>query len=189
MEDHAYILDYLPSGRPDERDRRGPVAYGVGEKDFVLFELIPKEGVNLLVGDRVYIGKDADEREKVDRVRGRVQFDEMTHNAQNELPYVLEDIVKADPERFLQVYNEGGPISTRMHSLELLPGLGKKLMKAILDERRQETFEDFEDLEERVPSLHQPSKIIAKRIEQEIRDETEKYHIYTRPPKRDDDRR
>lgn len=189
MEDHAYILDYLPSGRPDERDRRGPVAYAIGEKDFVLFELSPQEGTNLLVGDRVYIGKDTDKREQIDRVRGRIGFDEMTHNAQNELPYVLEDIVEANPERFLQVYNEGGPISTRMHSLELLPGLGKKLMKAILEERRKSPFENFEDLDERVPSLHQPSKIIAKRIEKEIRDDTEKYHIYTRRPRNDDDRR
>lgn len=189
MEDHAYILDYLPSGRPDERNRRGPIAYAVGAEEFVLFELIPQEGVNLLVGDRVYIGKDTDERDEIERVRGRVHYDDMTHNAQNELPYVLEDIVKSDPERFLNIYNEGGPISTRMHSLELLPGLGKKLMKAILEERRKEPFEDFEDLDERVPSLHQPEKIIAKRIEHEIMDETEKYHIYVRPPKREDDRR
>lgn len=187
MEDHAYILDYLPSGRPDERDRRGPVAYAVGEDDFVLLELIPKEGTNLLVGDRVYVGDD-EEREKIERVRGRVGFEEMTHNAQNELSFVLEEIVERDPDRFLQVYNEGGPISTRMHSLELLPGLGKKLMKGILDERRKEKFDDFEDLEDRVPSLHKPAKILAKRIETEIRDETEKYHIYARPPQRDDRR-
>lgn len=187
MEDHAYILDYLPSGRPDERDRRGPVAYAVGEDDFVLLELIPEEGTNLLVGDRVYVGDD-EQREEIDRVRGRVAFEEMTHNAQNELSFVLEDIVENDPDRFLQVYNEGGPISTRMHSLELLPGLGKKLMKGILDERRKEKFEDFEDLEDRVPSLHKPAKILAKRIETEIMDETEKYHIYARPPQRDDRR-
>lgn len=183
MEEYAYILDYLPSGRPDERDRRGPVAYAVGEDDFVLFELIPQDGVNLLIGDRVYVGKDSDKRDKIDRVRGRVELDEMTHNAQNELSFVLQDIVEGDPERFLQVYNEGGPISTRMHSLELLPGLGKKLMKAVLDERRKQPFEDFEDLEERVPSLHKPSKIIAKRIEKEIRNGSEKYHVYTRPPR------
>lgn len=188
MEDYAYILDYLPSGRPDERNRRGPLAYAVGEEDFVLLELIPKEGVNLLVGDRVYVGKDEDEREKIDRVRGRIPFEEMTHNAQNELSFVLETIVENDPERFLNIYNEGGPISTRMHSLELLPGLGKKLMKAILEERKKEAFEDFEDLEERVPSLHQPTKILAKRIETEIMDETEKYHIYARPPQSDDRR-
>ncbi len=187
MEEYAYILDYLPSGRPDERDRRGPVAYAVGEDDFVLFELIPQEGANMLVGDRVYVGKDSDKRDKIDRVRGRVSLDEMTHNAQNELSFVLEEIVENDPDRFMQVYNEGGPISTRMHSLELLPGLGKKLMKAVLEERRKEPFEDFEDLEERVPSLHKPSKIIAKRIEKEIRDENEKYHVYTRRPR--DERR
>ncbi len=186
MEDYAYILDYLPSGRPDDPGKREPVAYAVGDQDFVLFELVPKAGENLLVGDRVYIGKEIDDREKIERVRGRIHYDDMTHNAQNELPYVLEELVEADEERFLHIYNEGGAISTRMHVLELLPGLGKKLMKAILDERKQGTFESFEDLDERIPALHQPAKLVAKRIELELQDEHEKYHLYARPPKDDD---
>jgi putative nucleotide binding protein len=188
MEDYAYILDYLPSGRPNDRNARGPVAYAAGEDDFILFELTPKEDSNLLVGDRVYVGRDTDKREKIDRVRGRIGFDEMTHNAQNELSYVLQDIVENNEERFLAVYNEGGAISTRMHVLELLPGLGKKLMKKILDERRDHEFESFEDLDERVPSLHNPTEIIAKRIETEINDPSEKYHLFARPADEDSGR-
>ncbi|MDX1611376.1 MAG: DUF655 domain-containing protein, partial [Candidatus Thermoplasmatota archaeon] len=177
MEEHAYILDYLPQGRPDQPSRREPVAYAIGEDQFVLFELIPKPGASLLVGDRVYIGKDQDEREKIDRVRGRIGYDEMTHNAQSEMSYVIEDIVKANEEKYLHIYNEGGAISTRMHVLELLPGLGKKLMNAILDERKKGTFSTFEELDERVGPLHQPAKLIANRIEVEIKDETQKYHL------------
>lgn len=182
MEEHAYILDFLPSGRPDDRNRRGPVAYAVGEDDFVLLELKPKADASLLVGDRVYVGRDEDEREEIEQVRGRIAFEDMTHNAQNELPFVLEEIVEDNEERFLAVYNEGGAISTRMHVLELLPGLGKKLMKKVLEERREQEFESFDDLDERVPSLHNPTKIIAKRIETEINDPTEKYHLFARPP-------
>lgn len=188
MEDYAYILDYLPNGRPDDPSRREPVAYAIGEDQFVLFELIPKDEASLLMGDRVYIGKEQDEREKIDRVRGRIAFDDMTHNAQSEMHYVIEDIVKQNEEKFLHIYNEGGAISTRMHVLELLPGLGKKLMKAILEERKNGTFESFEDLDERVGPLHQPAKLIANRIEQEIKDPSEKYHLYVRPPANDDDR-
>lgn len=188
MEEYAYILDYLPDGRPDQPSRREPVAYAIGADQFVLFELIPKAGASLLVGDRVYIGKEQDDREQIERVRGRVNFDEMTHNAQSEMHYVIEDIVKANEEKFLHIYNEGGAISTRMHVLELLPGLGKKLMKAILEERKKGDFESFADLDERVPALHQPARIIANRIETEIKDETQKYHLFVRPPARDDER-
>ena len=188
MEEHAYVLDFLPSGRPDNRNARGPVAYAVGEDDFVLLELKPKPDASLLVGDRVYVGRDNDKRDEIEQVRGRIAFEDMTHNAQNELPLVLEELVEDNEERFLAVYNEGGAISTRMHVLELLPGLGKKLMKKVLEERREQEFESFEDLDERVPSLHNPQEVIAKRIETEINDPTEKYHLFARPPE-DSDRR
>jgi putative nucleotide binding protein len=58
----------------------------------------------------------------------------------------------------------------------------------VLEERREQEFESFEDLDDRVPSLHNPQKVIAKRIETEINDPTEKYHLFARPPE-DADRR
>lgn len=188
MEDYARILDFLPRGRPDDpRGRTDPVAYAVGEKDFVLLELVPREDATLLVGDRVYLGNDG-EREHIDHVKGRVAHEDMTHAAQSELPYVLEDVVGDQEERFLEFFNEAGPVTTRMHMLELLPGLGKKLMWAILEERKKKTFESFEEMDERVKALHQPEKLLAHRIEAEITDPTQKYHIFARPLRQDDDR-
>ena len=76
------------------------------------------------------------------------------------------------------MFNEAGPISTRYHTLELLPGLGKKTLFAVLEERQKEEFKDFEDLADRVGALHQPEKILAKRIEMEIADTSQKYKIF-----------
>ncbi|MCX9013728.1 MAG: DUF655 domain-containing protein, partial [Candidatus Methanoperedens sp.] len=45
-EETAYILDYLPYGHPDDKRpmyQKKPLAQGVGEKHFVLMELVPKE--------------------------------------------------------------------------------------------------------------------------------------------------
>ena len=187
MEEFCYILDFLPNGRPDDPKKRGSLAYAIGESAFTLFELIPKGGVSMLVGDRVYVGREPEQRTHIDRVRGRVRYEEMTHNAQSEMHFVIEQIVKANEERFLHLYNEGGPISTRMHVLELLPGLGKKLMTAILQERKKGPFKSFQDLDERVKALHQPDKLIANRIEMEIKDPNQKYHLFVRPPARDDE--
>lgn len=188
MEEYAYVLDVMPQGRPDQRGRREPLAYAVGASNFVLLELVIKPDASMVVGERVYVGKELDEREKVERVRGRIAYDDMTHAAQSELPFVIEEIVKADAERFVKFYNEAGPVTTRMHVLELLPGVGKKLMQAIVNERKQGgAFKSFEDLDDRVKSLHGPEKLIAHRIELEIKDDSQKYHVFAQPYKREEE--
>ena len=64
-----------------------------------------------------------------------------------------------------------------MHSLELLPGLGKKHMWQILEERRGEPFKDFDDLKKRVKLIPDPEKIIIRRILKELERE-EKHYIF-----------
>ena len=184
VEDYAYILDYLPRGRPDDPRRKDPVAYGVGERNFVLLELVPKPGVTMLVGDRVALMKEGPEAaaSPIDHVRGRVRPEELTHAAQSEMPFVIETMVKAQEERFLRFYNEAGPITTRMHMLELLPGLGKKLMWAIVEERKKGLFKTFKELDDRVKAIHAPEKLIAHRIVTEVTDPNQKYHLFAQPP-------
>ncbi|MBI4393722.1 MAG: DUF655 domain-containing protein [Euryarchaeota archaeon] len=184
MEEYAYILDHLPQGRPDDPRRgRDALAYGLGEQNFALLEIVPKPNVVLVGGERVYVGKDQPEkREKIDHVRGRVRFEEMTHAAQSELRFAIEAMVTKNEERFIRFYNEAPPITTRLHVLELLPGLGKKLMWAVLNERKKGVFKGFKDMEERVKQLHQPAKLLAHRIELEITDPNQKYHLFVRPP-------
>lgn len=189
MEEYVYILDYLPKGRPDDPRRRDPVAYGLGERNFVLLELAPRPNATLLVGDRVNVTRDP--ASPIDHVRGRVRFEEMTHAAQSELPFVTEQVVKAQEERFVKFFNDAGPITTRMHMLELLPGLGKKLMWAILEEKKKAgAFKTFKEMDDRVKALHQPEKLIANRIVGEIQNPSEKYHLFALPPAPEfDDRR
>ncbi len=65
-----------------------------------------------------------------------------------------------------------------MHSLELLPGVGKKLMWQILDERERKPFYSYNDLQERT-ALADPIKIIAKRIVEELAGDS-KYKLFVR---------
>ncbi|MFO8050526.1 MAG: DUF655 domain-containing protein, partial [Thermoplasmatota archaeon] len=96
MEDFAYILDYLPQGHPDRKSfKREPIAYGLGEVEFKLLELSPKPGVIMNVGEKVYIGKDLDHRDKIQHVKRRVNYSDLTSAAQSELPFILEDIIKS----------------------------------------------------------------------------------------------
>ena len=57
-EEVARVLDYLPYGRtPDSRSyQKQPLVQAVGEANFVLMEMTPKEGVVPTAGTRVYIG-------------------------------------------------------------------------------------------------------------------------------------
>ena len=179
MEDYARILDYLPQGLPDEKMfHREPVAYAVGEDQFKLFELVPKQGVNLAAGDRVYIGKDLDLRQEILHVKKRIGFNELTNASQSELPFVMLQIIKAHEPRFVQFFNESQAITTRFHMLELLPGLGKKTMWSIIEERKKGPFKDFADISQRVPLAHQIEKLVAKRIEQELANPDEKYRLF-----------
>jgi putative nucleotide binding protein len=187
MEDYVYILDFLPNGRPDAPpSRREPTLLGVGDQQFTLFELVPRAGASFTIGDRAYVGKDVEQRKLVQKIRGRATYQELTPAAHGELPYVIEDIIKADPARFLKFFNDAPPISVRFHSLELLPGIGKKSVEHILGERRKGPFASFEDLETRAHIAH-PDRVIRERILQEIQDPTEKYHIFARPPQKEDE--
>ncbi len=187
-EEVAYILDYLPYGRSDDPRpmyQKKPLVQGVGEKHFVLMEMIPKENVSPRPGDRVYIGEG--DRPVIDHVKRRITFNELTHGAQMELPIVVEKIIISDEKRFLSFFNEAYPITTRLHMLELLPGIGKKLMWAIIDERKKGKFESFKDLVNKVKGLHAPEKLITNRVMDELKDDNIKYRIFTTPmpsPKR-----
>lgn len=186
-EEYAYILDYLPYGRTDDNRpmyQKKPLAQGVGEKHFVLMEMMTKENAVPKYHDRVYIGEG--DRPAIDHIKRRMTFSELTHSGQMELPSVIEKIILSDEKRFLSFFNDAYPITTRLHMLELLPGIGKKLMWAIIDERKKSKFESTAQLVSRVKGLHAPEKLLMNRILDELKDEHIKYRIFTTPmpPKR-----
>jgi putative nucleotide binding protein len=182
-EEVARVLDYLPYGRaPDARSyQKQPLVQAVGETNFVLIEMTPKEGVVPAAGTRVYIG--SGERDMIDHVNRRIDYSELSNSAKLELPFEIQRIVLENESRFIRFFNEAGPITTRMHALELLPGIGKKLMWAVLNERKKGPFKNFADLMERVKGLHGPEKLIAKRVEDELMDDRIKYRVFTSLPR------
>ena len=183
-EDHGVVLDFLPQGHPDDPrpiHLREPVAQILGDTFFTLLEVVPKPGVTFTVQERVFIGKG--ERDKVDRIRRRVGYEELTAAAKAELPVAIEKLVDGAPERFIEFFNRAAPLTTRFHQLELIPGIGKKLMWSTLEERKRGPFADFEDLERRVKGLANPKKMMAKRVEMELRG-VDKYRAFVRPPAR-----
>ncbi len=180
LEDYAYILDFLPYGHPDDKrpiHKREPLAHVVGEKFFTLLEVSVKKDKNPLVGDKVYIGKELDKRDVVNKIKRRLRYEDLTATAKSELPYVLEQIVKEQEERFVEFFNKSESITTKLHQLELLPGIGKKTMWTIIDERKREPFKSFEDIAKRVKI--DPIKCIVQRIIHELQNPDTKYKLFT----------
>jgi putative nucleotide binding protein len=179
-EDYAWVLDYLPYGsNTDKRPayQKKPLVQAIGDKHFALMELVPKEGANPEIQSKVYVG-DGD-RDVIDHVKHRIHFDDLSHGAQLELPFVLEICVKDREDKFVKFFNDAHSITTRLHMLELLPGIGKKLMWAIIDERKKGEFKGLQDLHDRVGGVHIPQKIIVNRILEELKDDNIKYRLFT----------
>lgn len=173
-DDSAIVLDFLTHGHYG-MDRSQPVAQVVGNQYFSLLELIIRDDVKLAMGDSIYIGDG--KRDIVKYIRGRIKLDDLTVAAKEELPEIIDEIIKKNPERFLEFFNKAGNITTRLHQLELLPGVGKRHLWAIIDERKAKPFESFEDIKKRVPLLPDPEKMIVKRVMEELED-SDKYRMF-----------
>jgi len=178
-EENAYVLDYLPFGKPGARGRyrSGPIVQLIGERYFTLLEANVKAGVILKPLDRVYVGKES--RKEITYILGRIEYNELTANAKMELENAIEHIIRIREDWFVNFFNTARPITPRMHMLELIPGIGKKYMWNILNEREKKPFESFEDLQRRI-NIPNPVKLLTKRIIEELSGDS-KYKLFTRP--------
>ncbi len=180
VEDYALVLDYMPKGRSSSF-KEEPLAHVLGERYFTLLEVVPKKEMEPF--EKVYIGKD--EREKVEFIKKRIEFTDLTSHAQSEIELGIEKIFEEDTKRFVDFFNDSRPITLRRHQLELLPSLGKKHMRDILNQREIKPFESFEDIRKRIPLMPDPKKIVIKRIMEELREKELKHYLFVRPPKKE----
>lgn len=180
-DEYVVVLDFLPKGRSGYR-KPEPLAQVLGEKYFSLLEVIVKDDAIVKQGDKIYIGEG--ERKEVDHIKRRIKINDLTTFSHSELPFMVENIVKTNQERFVQIFNTAQPISTRQHQLELLPGIGKKHMWDIIAERKKGPFKDFEDLHKRVKLLPDPQQMIIKRILEELEDDNIRYRMFVAGPPR-----
>jgi putative nucleotide binding protein len=173
-EEYAVVLEYLPNGYPLE-GKMMPIVQAIGETNLTLLELVPRKGVTLETGERVYIGEG--KRDKVYYILGRLKREKLTESAKNQLQEVIKRIVKEQEQRFVEFFNTSDAINKRIHKIELLPGIGKKHMQEILIRRKEKAFESLEDMKKRIQNLPDPEKTIEKRIMKELTN-IERYNLF-----------
>jgi len=177
-EENAYVLDYLPFGKPGTKAkfRAGALVQLIGTRYFTLLEANVKPGIVLKPLDKVYVGKE--KRQEITYILGRIGYDELTANAKMELESAIERIVLDREKWFINFFNTAQPITPRMHTLELIPGIGKKYMWDILNTRERKPYETFEELQKKI-GIPNPSKLIVKRVLEELSSD-QKYRLFTR---------
>jgi putative nucleotide binding protein len=179
-EDYAIVLDFLAKGKSDSF-KSEPIAQVIGTEFFTLLEVVPKG--ELRIGEKIYVGRD--ERDKVDYIKRRIRFRELTSTAVSELEKTIERIITENNAKYLNFFNSAGPITIKRHQLELLPGFGKKHMHDLITEREKKPFESFEDLASRVKLVPHPMHCLVKRVMEELEDEGLKHYLFARPPVRE----
>jgi putative nucleotide binding protein len=179
-DENVIVLDFLSRGHA--AGRREPIAQVLGEKYFSLLEIVVKKETNLKSGDKLYIGEG--KRDDVDHIKRRITTKDLTTFARSELPYLVEKLVNENEKKFVDFFNNSRPISTRLHQLELLPGVGKKHMWDIINEKKKSPFKDFEDIKQRIKLMPDPKASIVKRILEELEGENIRYRLFVAGPVR-----
>lgn len=177
-DEYVIVLDFLLNGYPFDptpMHKKNPIIQGVGVQTFALLELVAKKEAFVQPYEEVYIGDG--KRDKVHHIVGKLPSDKLTPTAKAELENVIKVVVEKDEKRFVDFFNKAQPLSTRMHSLELIPGLGKKHMWEIIEARKDKPFANFEDIRNRVKLMPDPQKAIVKRILKELLGD-EKHRIF-----------
>jgi len=179
-EEYAWVLDHLPQGRPGiagSTYRAEPLIQAIGETFFTLLEAVVTRNATFTTHERVYVGKEQ-VRGKIVHITGRIGYEDITSTAKAELPTVIDEIIKSQEARFVEFFNISTPVTPRMHSLELLPGIGKKYLWGIISARDQKPFSNFDDVQKRA-NIPNPAKMIARRILEELSTE-QKYYLFAR---------
>ncbi len=103
---HAVVLDVLSKGYVDDPRpvyKREALVQAVGEEQFKLLELIPKT-LEISLHERIYIG-DLN-RDKIERVKRRISFNDLTQTARVELIFAIEKMVSEREPEFVQFFNK-----------------------------------------------------------------------------------
>lgn len=189
-ENYAIAIDYLKLGfvKPNMKSFKGKaIAQAIGTEKFTLLELVPRDNQTIEILEKIYIGPG--KRDKINNVKGKIGYEDLTATSRIEIEYAIQDIIKENEEKYVNFFNEAGAVSTRLHKLELIPGIGKKHREAIIKAREEKPFESFKDLTERVPVINDPIGMLVKRVILELdnsvtRRGKNKYNLFTQVNRR-----
>ena len=182
----ALILDILENTTNRKDKHKGKtIIQALGTTYLTLLEIIPINASSLTLMDEILLDKE--HRSNVQTIIGRIPYDSLTNVAQVQLEDAITKIVEDNEARYVEWLNKAPPINIRLHSLQVIKGIGPKAMSSIIQSRKEEEFSSFKNFEERT-GVKDIKDLIINRIQIEITDDTERHHLFSRPPPKIDER-
>lgn len=140
----------------------------MGDMRFTILEMLGKPDVTYTIGESVDI------EESVDSVIGRLNYNNLSSVATDEIPLAIQKIVEVCEDRFVQYVNNAVLVTAQFHPLGVMPGVGKAALKSILERRDIKKFESFKDISTST-RWRNPAESIIQRIHDEVRGNTSTY--------------
>ncbi|MFW9780420.1 MAG: DUF655 domain-containing protein [Candidatus Heimdallarchaeota archaeon] len=177
------IIDFYPHGKSLSRDRvedDNPLAVVITNRWFQFFDVVVTSNLRLKVSDHLIL---TTKNKKIIYFQ-EMPFKQLSNSALAVLPKILYNIVSGSEPRFISFFNKAQPLTTQMHQLQLLPGIGQKRMWAILGARKNNSFTSFADFTNRT-GISDPVSILVGRIFAELENKP-KYRLFTKNLKEQD---
>lgn len=168
--------DFLPAGvkSSDSFKKRYQVITVVGTEKFSILRCYLKNQINTVaLGDEV----DLEEMRNNFQLVKKLKPTEWSTTLKSEIEDAIGKIVLTDEVKYVDFFNNAHLITTKLHQLKLLPGVGEKRLVQVLKIRDQQPFISYKDIEERL-ALN-PAELITKRILEELESE-QKYILFTK---------
>ncbi len=182
----VYLLDILQHGGVDKAGHSwNPISQVIEVPSFNLYEVYLNKSKIQQLKLQQKIQVTGREDSPLGRPNKRLKYEQLTHASMQTLGLVLEQYVLENEARFIKFVNNVGPITIKRHYLEVLPGVGKKLMNEILENRHRKPFESFEELNSRISGF-KPKEVFVKRIIEELEDQEMKHYLFVKRRRPDD---
>ena len=168
--------DFLPIGvkSSDSFRKRYQVVTVVGSEKFSILRCYLKNQLNTIAMSETI---DLEELKNNFQLVKKLKPSEWSSTLKSEIEDAISHIVKNNEIKYVDFFNNAHLITTKLHQLKLLPGVGEKRLVQILKIRDQQPFISYEDIEKRL-NLN-PIELITKRILEELESE-QKYILFTK---------
>ncbi len=173
----SIVIDFYPQGKSLSRrpsEDYNPQAVVVTVDSFQFFDIFLIVGLKLSIKDSLMLNTKNRNILRLNQIR----YSQLSHSALEVLPSIINQIVDTFESRYVSFLNQAHPLTTQMHQLQLLPGIGQKRMWAILEARKKASFTSFIDFTRRT-GISDPMSLFSSRILMEL-ESSQKYFLFTK---------
>ncbi|MGC9210501.1 MAG: DUF655 domain-containing protein [Acidilobus sp.] len=145
--------------------------------------------LRIAVGDQVQLVQQPEELTKAAESLGHppkliaaprtpLRYSDLTEIAKRNLRDAVKNIIASRESDFVEFFNKAAPINIRLHSIELLRGVGKKTLKALLDARERKPFQSLDEVKKLLKV--DPIEVLADKVVEELSGQS-KYNLFVEP--------